>query len=589
MFSARRAPVSALGPESAQLLLDAVNAFVGSRSSAELLESLMRICSRSVGCSRISVNMLDRDRDELRVVASMGDPALPVGVWIRYQTAGGPLRDVIDGARTVLFDYEDPQLERSAEARSRAAALGFVNVLTVPLVAEGEVVGSFGLDEPFVRHEFMAEDIEIAEAIAAKASLALQNIRLLERERESARLAERLAALDAVIHSSLDSSTIFERVVSESMLAVGANAAALERRDGDRWPITHCAGLPGSVLGGHLTGGEPVVSIEAMEAGRVLAIEDVPNHHSVDMLSVAALGIASLVAVPLVSKGAPIGTLIWTYREPQRFGPQLLGFAASLGASLSLALDNARLYERERTVALTLQEALLRLPATVEGVEFATAYGSATRGARVGGDFYDLFELGDGRLGVTIGDVAGHGVSAAVLTSEAKHSLRALAFSGASPSEAVATTNRLLCATTPPEVFVTLFFGILDPASGDLAYCNAGHVDILVIAPGAPPVRLPAGSPIIGVQSTLEFAEHHAHVPLGALLFLYTDGIIEARLGSGECFGQDRLERTLAEAWDGDPQHAVSAVFSAVDAYSGSARRDDTAVLALTRSTEADL
>ena len=149
--------------------------------------------------------------------------------------------------------------------------------------------------------------------------------------------------------------------------------------------------------------------------------------------------------------------------------------------TVSLAEENARLYERERGIAETLQQSLLSVPADLDGVQLGHFYGSATENTRVGGDFFDVFELADRLVAFTIGDVSGKGLEAASLTALAKNGLRAHAVEGDYPADAMRKTNDVLQRFTPTETFVTVFFAVLDTDSRVLSYANAGHPPPLLV------------------------------------------------------------------------------------------------------------
>src|SRR3990172_6829386 len=148
-----------------------------------------------------------------------------------------------------------------------------------------------------------------------------------------------------------------------------------------------------------------------------------------------------MLAVLLLVRGEVIGILGFTYDTGRQFTEAELDFVPKLATSVSLAIENARLYAAERKVAETLQEAFLNMPRQIAGLEFGHIYRSATETARVGGDFYDLFELEPDRVGVLIGDVAGKGLEAAALTSVIKSTVKAYAFENFFPASILAKTN----------------------------------------------------------------------------------------------------------------------------------------------------
>ena len=215
----------------------------------------------------------------------------------------------------------------------------------------------------------------------------------------------------------------------------------------------------------------------------------------------------SLLAVPLLVRERTLGLLVFGHRHPAGYRPAETDFASRVAATVSLALESARLFEAERTIADTLQEAVLTMPDALPGVEFAYLYRSATAMARVGGDFYDLFPLDGDRVGVVIGDVSGKGLPAATLTSLVKNTLRAYAYDGEAPADVVTKTNAVVLRSASAGVFVTLFFGCLDLAAGTLTYCSAGHPPGLVRR-GADEVEvLSVGSAVVGMFPDQEYVQ----------------------------------------------------------------------------------
>jgi PAS domain S-box-containing protein len=181
------------------------------------------------------------------------------------------------------------------------------------------------------------------------------------------------------------------------------------------------------------------------------------------------------IVVPLWNGEAGIGTLSLVFASEREISVDDVGLARDFARQAALALEHARLYERERTTADALQRAMLpaQLP-LLEHVRFSASYSAASESQRVGGDFYDAFELPDGRVALTIGDVTGHGLQAAVIMGEIRQALRAAAFERAEPSAILDRASRLLVASGRT-LFVTGIFGVLDTQTGRFAYATAGY------------------------------------------------------------------------------------------------------------------
>lgn len=392
-------------------------------------------------------------------------------------------------------------------------------------------------------------------------------------------LARTLQRLDERLHSDFSSDEAVREAVAEAAEAIGVESASLAMIDGREIRLQQCCERPDAFW-------EPFIADDFPHLDRVLhdrtvlCAEDTTAVDDVDASKLNLLGLRSVLAIPLMYGGHTLGAVSFETRTRRTSFPAAnVRFAEQLASSLALALENARRFESERRIAQTLQESMLNMPHEIRGLDFAHIYRSASEAARVGGDFYDLFELEEGHLGLLVGDVAGHGLDAAVLTSLVKNTVRAQAYETLAPAVTMAKTNEILRRQTTVEQFATAFFAVLDPATGELAYCNAGH-PFSLIARGSHGVSLlDVGSPVLGVIEGAEYAEGRARLQAGDVLLMYTDGVTEARDGS-ELFGEQRLIELLSDLAGHDPHDIVQAVFDAVFRHAKSELSDDVALLA---------
>ena len=226
----------------------------------------------------------------------------------------------------------------------------------------------------------------------------------------------------------------------------------------------------------------------------------------------------------------------------------------------ALSLQHARLYERERTTADALQHAMLpsQLP-VLPDIRFSASYSAASESQRVGGDFYDAFTLPDGRVAVTIGDVTGHGLEAAVIMGEIRQALRAASFESADPSAILDRASRLLVASGRT-VFVTAVFGVLDPITGRFAYATAGHPPPIIATPEGLHALPSAGLPI-GLRDD-EGVDFALRLKVPCTLVLFTDGLMEFARDIGE--GQRRIENAIRTLAGSDVEHLAGALMKEV-------------------------
>lgn len=203
---------------------------------------------------------------------------------------------------------------------------------------------------------------------------------------------------------------------------------------------------------------------------------------------VIATGRGECLAVPLATPSAVVGGLLLGYGESgRRYAPEDVVLVEDIAARAALAIENARLYEREHAVALALQTSML--PATtptVPGVRIAAHYQPNEDDLSVGGDWYDVQALPDGRLTVTIGDVVGHGLEAAAAMGQLRAAASALALAGLSPASLLTRLDEFADGL-PAARWGSACCGVFDPATGLLRYASAGHPPPLLVEPGAAP------------------------------------------------------------------------------------------------------
>ena len=239
--------------------------------------------------------------------------------------------------------------------------------------------------------------------------------------------------------------------------------------------------------------------------------------------------------------------------------------------------------EQELRVARSIQQASLpkEVP-TLENWQITPYYQPARE---VGGDFYDLFELEDGRVTVVMGDAAGKGIPAALVVSATSSVLRAVAqaLGSSSPSEVLAQVNETLFARIPPNMFVTCFYAILDPKNGSMNYANAGH-DLPYLWHGGDCEELRARGMPLGLMAGMSYEQKEIELNAGEGVLFYSDGLVEAHDAKGEMFGFPRLRDLIAEH---DDKRALGD-FLLGDLYSfvgeGWEQEDDITLLTLRRS-----
>ncbi len=299
-----------------------------------------------------------------------------------------------------------------------------------------------------------------------------------------------------------------------------------------------------------------------------------PNDPAAEYLQ----GVGSLVAIPLYDRGVALNMVVLFRKERGAFRreqlPEHVWMSNLFGrATQNLVLsDQLReaydVVDRELQVVAEIQRSLL--PVTLPKIptlELAAFYETSRR---AGGDYYDFFPLPDGRWGILIADVSGHGTPAAVLMA-VTHSIAHTHFGPpSSPSGLMTFINRHLAAryTNGSGNFVTAFYGIYDPRERTLSYCSAGHPSPRLRRDGSVTSIREANSLPLGIESEESYFDCLIQFQPGDAILFYTDGITEARSVSDDLFGMERLDETL-NSCTGDAAEIVACTLFAVEDFDG--------------------
>jgi len=293
----------------------------------------------------------------------------------------------------------------------------------------------------------------------------------------------------------------------------------------------------------------------------------------------------SAIATPLPGPGGSLGVVSLARGAGRpRFTEADVPVVEELGRRLAAGLVNTDAFAREHAIAETLQRSLLpaELP-QVAGLDLAVRYLPATEGADVGGDWYDAFTLDGGRVGLVIGDVAGHNIASASVMGQVRTLLRGYAIDEPDPGRVLARVNAAM-ARLLPDVLASAVYAVLDPATGDLGHANAGHPPPLVTDGAAGQAGYlddDAPGAMLGACAGGEFSTGRTVLRPGEGLLLYTDGLIEDRYRD-ITEGLEILAGTLRRRRAGT---AGQACIAALEMLSGSVRRHDDICLLAARFT----
>jgi PAS domain S-box-containing protein len=432
--------------------------------------------------------------------------------------------------------------------------VGFVGVqtdVTARVVADAERAAALAAEQSARQAAERAQ--AVAEAARARMTLMAEATTALGASLDMTELQQRLARLcvpllaDWVAISEVDETGVVTSITCEHRAGEAArepleqmSAQFLGRRFPDTSPTARAMGTGRPVVVSGLTA-------EAMQPWT-------RGLHGTPVLD--DLGTGSVAAFPLTSRSGTWGVFVLVRQTPEGFDEDDVEVAQDLGRRAGQALDNARRYAREASVAETLQHALLPELPTIPGVLAAAHYTAASTTASVGGDFYDLLPLPGRSVGVVIGDVTGHDITAAAAMGQLRGLLRseAWAVDAPDPAEVLGRVDRLLEVLGLPVMATALLLRATPPATGDphgswtVECANAGHPPALLRTPdGEVSVFCDEHGMLLGTGMSQERPARTAtssEVPAGSQLLLYTDGLVEQPSAA------DSAERDIDEGMD---------------------------------------
>jgi PAS domain S-box-containing protein len=513
---------------------------------------------------RAAVEHRDPSRRE-RLQRSLGEPAPPdhpirpvSTAWRSGESVLVPRIDASWWRRAAMDDAHYERMRRE----------GLSSLVTVVITSRGRRYGVLSFCRAHASQSYGEFELATAEELARRVGLALENAQLYqearaaaevqrsiaEREAFYARLGEALGeALD--LRETLDTATrllvpsfadwaVVNLIDEEDALFL---AASHHRDPGIDARTRRLLDL--RYLAGEAPGGSPAV----VRTKQPVMYEHVPPGGLGAVTgpyreAIGALGVTSAAIVPIAFGGAVRGTIAIMYdRTSERhYSAGDLPFFVEVARRLSPAIGNAEAYERERRVARTFQAAALttELP-RVPGISFDALYEAGRSEALVGGDWYDAFRVADGRIVMTVGDVAGSGLDAAATMAAIRQSLRGAAAINPDPSVMLDAADRVL-RWQSPDRFVTAWVGVLDPVWATLTSAGAGHPPPLERRADGSVRQLAAGGLPLGLRERGGDVTRQYVLAPNTTLLLYTDGLIEA--GHDVIAGEAAVARALREA-----------------------------------------
>ena len=518
------------------------------------------------------------------------DPEAPEGVPKVIRTGRPELQPEADPV-LLAADVDDP-----ATLAAELEAMAPRSWMCVPLTARGRTFGAASFITSISSRRLDEHDLALALDLARRAAVEVDNASLFRAEQAAQYRLAFLAEASRILSGSLDYKRTLQRLVQVAVpqLADWCGIDIVEEEDGSirqvavahvdpdkidiarefrrRYPPDPDApsGLPKV-----LRTGEPEHYSEVTDEMLIQTARDEDHLHAL-----RALAIRSMMIVPLTARGRTFGALTMVAAESgRRYGERDLIFAVDLARRAGVAVDNARLYRQRAHVARTLQRSLLppQLP-TIPGIQLAARYRPAGEGVDIGGDFYDVFPLGNGEWALLIGDVCGKGVEAAAVTGLARYGLRTILHNRQTAADALEALNDEMRTSAGTSTFCTVAYAQLVPdgRSFSATVVCAGHPTPLVLRASGRVERAGEPGTLVGVLEDMELHPRSVSLSPGDTLFMYTDGLVEGLAGD------EGAEALLSGFLAGCSGQAAEGIADSVDRAMGDAAdhpRDDSAFL----------
>ena len=486
------------------------------------------------------------------------------GSRVALRDANG--RTVVGATGSRSWRYLDDGPDAHAPAPGVGVATGSA-LFTAPIRITPGLLGSLVL----IDHEGLSA-ADLSHVRVLLSSLASIVSEICERELELRQRVDELDALQRVssmLVGAIDTDALLDVALRSAIDVMGADAGTVRALDESQRSLVLRAwsGLSEEYVANTVSVPVNALPDSDVLTGDVVWVEDLladtasPNHEAR-----RDEGLVSMIGAGLIFRGRPLGVIRLFSRSPRSYSESERSLLRAIAEQSAAAMASARLLateqehqrvQRQVRLAADVQKRLLpQSVPVVPGVQAAARY---IPSLELSGDFYDFIEL-NGHLGLAVGDVVGKGFAAALLMASVRSSLRAFAQDLYHMDEIMERVNRAMCRDTLDREFATIFYGVIDPTTRRLTYCNAGHEPALVVrcqkgrAPEARDVQeLSTGGMVVGVDPHQIYQRASFDLREGDVVLMHTDGLSDAVNFEGEKFGRRRVLQSLLDALRADP------------------------------------
>ncbi|MCL5104515.1 MAG: SpoIIE family protein phosphatase [Armatimonadetes bacterium] len=522
-------------------LVNRVSEAVSSTLDLEkLLDIALEQSMAAVGADAGSLMLVNDETNRLEIVASRGlasnfvrktsqQVGSSIAGWVAEHGESALIADARRDVRFRMPFYRD----------------SINSAASVPLKVKGAVIGVLNVNTVQPDRAFDERDLEILGTVANQMAVAIENARLYASVNRRTKQLGSLLQISKTVTSTLNLDDVLRQLSDEICKVFQLDVCVLLLVDelSERFRFGHASGLKTRRKYVYYDLAAPFAA-RVKHTGSKLVVRNISASPSLRTDISKSEDLKSAICIPIKNRGRLTAVAVGFSRQGRRFARSQESIIKPLGDLAGVAINNARIYRQKYKMAEILQQKLAPtdLPQTDGldiGHKFLPAYG-------VGGDYYDFIKVGPEKIGIVVGDVAGSDVEAAEYTTMGKYVLRTYARECASPAEVLAKTNNMVCEDSRTEMFISLFYGVIDLARRKLTYANAGCEPAILYKVADKTARLlVADGMLLGIKPGTSYDEQQADLASGDVLLMYTDGLVEASVANLR-FGRDRAMELVA-------------------------------------------
>jgi GAF domain-containing protein/PAS domain-containing protein len=503
-------------------------------------------------------------------------------------TATGTAHVIRSGQTEFISTINDELIDAATDdevLRDTLKSLELRSSINVALPSPLGILGALQLVRTGTSPPYQQIDVQLAEDLADRIGAALNNALLFSRQRQSRVALDTLQRLTGQLAEALTTSDITKVVVHQGRAGLDADLGLLYLLGDDG--LLHLAASSGDRA-------QQIQEFQTLSRDEALPVTDAIRSRAIVVASdvsevaerypgLAARGgqAEAFVAAPLEIRRRLVGGLLFAFDHPHRFSTEELAMITTLAGRCAGAVERARLYERQREISLTLQRRLLPALPSLPPWLSATARYLPAPGGEVGGDWFQMLNLGD-RVAAAVGDAVGRGIAAAAAMGQLRAALASAAGANPDPALVIAATDTFAGAGADTRA-ASLLYLLLEADSLDFRYATAGHLPALLVHPGLGTELLEAGrGPLLGINDArLESPVATAQLVPGDFLVLYTDGLIERR-GESIDTGIQRLRAAAGSLSSVEPEDMADELLAVL--LGEAEAEDDVALLIIRRN-----